>query len=195
MSRFAPFAAFAPLARFLAIGLLAAAVPLGAHAAVKPQQPAPDFTLARAEGGNLRLADGSGLASNYTLAGGTHSLTINPRGITASFTAADRLYDATDIAAVTNSTSGLISADQVAVGFADARFADKSAAAGKLVTISGLELTGADAGNYALLNPLDQNNDSFATTTAISNNGTEGRVASGRTSAGLIGDSTCSNNY
>jgi peroxiredoxin len=60
MPRFASFAAFAPLAQLLAIGLLAAAMPLGAHAAVKPQQLAPDFTLARAEGGNLRLAEQRG---------------------------------------------------------------------------------------------------------------------------------------
>jgi peroxiredoxin len=40
---------------------LAMALAMGtAHAAVKPQQAAPDFTLKRAEGGNLRLAEQRG---------------------------------------------------------------------------------------------------------------------------------------
>jgi peroxiredoxin len=50
-----------PSRRFaLAAALLAALPALPAHAAVQAQQPAPDFTLQRAEGGNLRLAEQRG---------------------------------------------------------------------------------------------------------------------------------------
>lgn len=43
-----------------ALPLLLALATGSALAAVKPQQPAPDFTLKRAEGGNLRLAEQRG---------------------------------------------------------------------------------------------------------------------------------------
>ena len=44
----------------IALPLLLALAMGTAHAAVKPQQAAPDFTLKRAEGGNLRLAEQRG---------------------------------------------------------------------------------------------------------------------------------------
>jgi len=44
----------------IALPLMLALAMGNAHAAVKPQQAAPDFTLKRAEGGNLRLAEQRG---------------------------------------------------------------------------------------------------------------------------------------
>jgi hypothetical protein len=52
-----------------------------------------------------------------------------------------------------------IASDQVTVSSSGGSFADSSAAVGKMVTVSGLSLGGADAGNYTLANTT-------ATTTA-----------------------------
>jgi hypothetical protein len=93
-----------------------------------------------------------GLTSgNYdiTFAGGV--LTVNPKNLTAVYTAANKVYDATTAAEVAGSSSDIILGD--AVAFAQtAAFADKNAQAGKIVNVSGIALTGAEAANYSLQN-------------------------------------------
>ena len=102
------------------------------------------------------LADGTGLASNYTVG--------NPTGVTADIakanitgvsglTADSRTYDATLGATVNKSGAtfaGLFNGDVLTVSATSATFADKNAGSGKTVTASGLSLGGADAGNYNL---------------------------------------------
>ena len=59
----------------------------------------------------ITIADGSGgTASNYTLTGGTHNFTVNPKVISLSGT---RLYDATTNAVASDLTtiSGLVGAE------------------------------------------------------------------------------------
>jgi trimeric autotransporter adhesin len=119
--------------------------------------------------GSLALSDGGngGLAGNYTLAGSTDTLTITPKHIDATVTAANKVYDTTDTATVTQFGStgaggtgtGVLAGDTV--GFTDtgATFSDANAANGKTVTVAGIATSGADAGNYVLDN-------STATTTA-----------------------------
>ena len=48
------------------------------------------------------MADGSGGAPNYTLTGGTHNFTVNPKVISLSGT---RLYDATTNAVASDLTT------------------------------------------------------------------------------------------
>ena len=58
----------------------------------------------------ISLADNTGLASNYTLTGGTHNFTVNPKVISLSGT---RLYDATTNAVASDLTtiSGRVGAE------------------------------------------------------------------------------------
>jgi hypothetical protein len=91
-------------------------------------------------------------AGNYTLSGVTSvtgSGTITPAALLVSATATNRIYDGSTGASVVLAATP-IGNDQVSVGFGSAAFADKNAGTGKLVTVNGLTLSGADAGNYTV---------------------------------------------
>ncbi|MCA0177383.1 MAG: YDG domain-containing protein [Proteobacteria bacterium] len=106
------------------------------------------------------LSLGGADAGNYTLTGTTASTTadITPKAIAAitGITAADKVYDggtgATLITAGAHFT-GMVAGDALTVASGWGAFADKNAALGKTVAISGLSLGGADAGNYLLATP------------------------------------------
>lgn len=92
-------------------------------------------------------------APNYTLSGSgslTADITKRPLVVTG-LTAADKIYDATTVAALTGSgTVAPLAGDSVAVGAASVgSFADKNVGTNKPVLLTGVVLTGADAGNYA----------------------------------------------
>ncbi|MEK9212832.1 YDG domain-containing protein [Sphingomonas sp. 2378] len=99
-------------------------------------------------------------AGNYVLAAGapTATATITPASLSVGggFTASDRIYDATTLAAVTTNSltlSGIVGSDVVSLKTSGAtgRFADKNVGTNKTVTLSASGvLTGADAGNYVL---------------------------------------------
>src|SRR5207248_76767 len=107
------------------------------------------FTLSGAAAGNYTLA-----SSTLTAAASITAKTLTVSGITAG----DKVYDGGT--AATLNTSGAIlnggaSGDQVSLvtsGAAGA-FADKNVGQNKTVTISGLTLSGNDAGNYVLTQP------------------------------------------
>jgi hypothetical protein len=99
------------------------------------------------------LADGTneGLAGNYSLANTAGlAATIAPKAVSAAYTGTNKTYDGTTAATVTGSLSGLIGTDTVTVSDASATFSDKNAGTGKTITVSGIALGGADAGNYTL---------------------------------------------
>ena len=91
-------------------------------------------------------------AANYTLGTvGTTTADISPLTITASFTAADKVYDATTAATVlTRVLAGAIAGDDVELNGGSATFADANAGTGKVVTLDGAALAGADKDNYTL---------------------------------------------
>jgi filamentous hemagglutinin family protein len=108
----------------------------------------------------LALAGAS--AANYAVTGAA-GLTVNiaPKALTASYTAADKVYDGTAAAAVTWTSADVLAADLggldiVASGVFDG---GKNAGVNKTVTIGGAYLTGVERNNYLLQNPS-------ATTTA-----------------------------
>ena len=108
-------------------------------------------------------------AGNYTLAAGTATTTatIDKASISAvsGITAANRTYDGTTAASLDTahaSFAGIVGGDSLSVGSASGAFADKNAGTGKTVTVTGITLGGADAGNYTLLSDA-------AMTTAIIN--------------------------
>ncbi len=99
--------------------------------------------------------NGSALASNYTLTGGTDFVDITPATLTvAGTTAAGKVYDGTTVAALTGATlSGVIGADAVTLGNdTTGTFASKNVGSGIAVT-TAMTIGGADAGNYTLTQP------------------------------------------
>lgn len=63
----------------------------------------------------------------------------------------DKIYDGNQSAVVNDlSVTGVITGDEVKVSLLGAVFSDKNTGSNKQVTISGLSLTGTDAGNYTL---------------------------------------------
>jgi len=129
------------------------------------------------------VADGTngGEAANYIITN-TVTAAINPKRISASFTAGDKTYDGSTAATVAStSLSGVVSGDTVTLDYASALFSDKNAGQNKAVALAGLTLTGVDEGNYMLAattiqstgtilpRPLDlYGSEAAATTTAFS---------------------------
>lgn len=116
--------------------------------------------------GSLALANGTnGLASNYTLSGGTYTVNITKADISsvAGITANNREYDQSTVASLNYASgltfNGIQGSDNLTVAAATGAFEDKNAANGKTVNISGITLSGTDVGNYNLVS-------NTATTTA-----------------------------
>jgi filamentous hemagglutinin family protein len=119
---------------------------------------------------SLSLADGTGLASNYSLAGGqTAAAHVTPKALVISgIAAANKAYDGTTAATVDTSAAayaGLINGDAVAVS-ATGVFDNKNAGTGKTVTLTSHYL-GADTGNYAITDQATTTADITATTADI----------------------------
>ncbi len=93
-------------------------------------------------------------AANYTLTQPTTTANLTPAGLAITgLTANGKVYDGTTAATLagTPGLSGVIAGDVVSVtGAATGVFSDKNAGTGKTVTVSGLFLNGADAGNYTV---------------------------------------------
>jgi hypothetical protein len=92
-------------------------------------------------------------AGNYTLADPTTTTTANitPLSLTVSAAGQDKVYDGTVVATVTLSDNRL-AGDQFTDGDTGAIFADANVGTGKTVTVSGISISGPDAGNYTLAN-------------------------------------------
>ncbi len=97
------------------------------------------------------IALGGADAGNYVASGSaTLSVNIAPRALTASATA-DKVYDGTTTANPLLSGVAAYAGDDLRITYGSASFADKNAGSGKTVTIDGLALAGADAGDYRLV--------------------------------------------
>jgi hypothetical protein len=103
--------------------------------------------------GTLALGNGTGLASNYTLTGGTHVATITKAPITGvtGITATNRSYDGTLVAALTTSgavLAGMAANDNLGVTSAKGAFENKNVGDAKAVNVSDLVFGGTDVDNY-----------------------------------------------
>ncbi len=111
------------------------------------------YTLQKEDVGNyiavvISIADESygGFALAYT------DSAVMPIEITASVKIADKVYDGTNVAEISNITlDGIIAGDDVTAN-AQAVFADANAAQDKVVTVSNITLSGEDAAAYKLTN-------------------------------------------
>ena len=107
--------------------------------------------------GTLALGDGTGggLAANYTLSGGTYAADITRALISSvtGITAGSKIYDGSTAAMLDSNSAafnGMILGDSLTVDGGTGAFADANAGSGKTVSITGLSLGSADAGNYTL---------------------------------------------
>ncbi|MBT9491342.1 MAG: filamentous hemagglutinin N-terminal domain-containing protein, partial [Paucibacter sp.] len=98
----------------------------------------------------------TGLSSaNYLISYADAALEIGRASISAitGITAANKTYDGSSAASLASAGAaftGMVAGDQLTVASASASFADKNAGKAKPVSIRGLSLGGADAGNYSL---------------------------------------------
>ncbi|WP_244888342.1 beta strand repeat-containing protein, partial [Janthinobacterium agaricidamnosum] len=105
--------------------------------------------------GNGKTVNLSGIAlsgadaGNYVLASGNASTTaaITPATLTVSASGINKVYDA-GTAATVNLRDNRIGNDVFSIGSGSANFSDKNAGVGKTVTVNGISISGADAGNY-----------------------------------------------
>ncbi|HEX4949105.1 MAG TPA: YDG domain-containing protein [Blastocatellia bacterium] len=94
------------------------------------------------------LTIGGSDAANYTLTQPTTTANITARPLAISATASNKVYDGTTAASV-SLADNRVSGDVFTTGYTSATFADKHVGTGKTVTVSGISITSADAGNYA----------------------------------------------
>lgn len=134
-------------------------------------------------------------AGNY-LATGVEGLSgdITPKSVTiADVTAADKIYDATTLAALSDgSLEGVITGDTVTLdGEArDGQFDNKNVGADKSVTASGFVIAGADAGNYELNQPQGVTASITARDIQLTGLSADNKVYDATTDATLSGDAT-----
>jgi len=99
----------------------------------------------------------SGIAASFAGDGGysgstgTAGLTVTARGLLVTASGIDKVYDRTNAAAVTLSDDR-IAGDSLTSAFGAASFADKNVGANKAVSVTGISISGSDAGNYNLVN-------------------------------------------
>ncbi|MFZ5736112.1 MAG: MBG domain-containing protein, partial [Pseudomonadota bacterium] len=137
----------------------------------------------------------SGLtSSNYNISYVAGGLTVNRAVISAIAVADDKVYDGTTTA--TGSIvgfNGVVQGDAVNVGGSGTFvFADANVGSGKTVAVSGLTLSGADAGNYILSTTASSSASITPATLTIASAGSVAgsKVYDGNTSAAVIGNGT-----
>src|SRR5207245_1281271 len=97
------------------------------------------------------LSLGGADAGNYQLASTSAATTANitARTLTVSATGVNKVYDGTTAATVTLSDNR-VSGDVLSASYTNAVFANKNVGTGKTVSVSGISVTGTDAGNYTV---------------------------------------------
>lgn len=89
--------------------------------------------------------------ANYNDNAGSVAIEIARLDIAASVTASHKEYDGTTAAEVTPQYI-VVPTDDVFIHYSNASFDDANVGIGKLVTVTGMHLSGSDIGNYNLLN-------------------------------------------
>jgi hypothetical protein len=90
-----------------------------------------------------------GASANYALQNTTATTTANitARALTVTATGVNKVYDGTTSAAVTLSDNR-VAGDLFTDSYTSASFSDKNVGNGKTVSVSGISISGTDAGNY-----------------------------------------------
>jgi hypothetical protein len=112
-------------------------------------------TFADKNAGTGKIVTVSGLsltgddAVDYALTQPTATANITPKTITVDASGVSKTYDGTTAANVTLSDNRL-NGDTLTPGYTSAAFAGRNVGTGMTITVSGIYLGGADAGNYSL---------------------------------------------
>ncbi|MGC3959929.1 MAG: YDG domain-containing protein [Verrucomicrobiota bacterium] len=132
----------------------------------------------------LGLGLGGGDALNYTLASGDVNTMadIAARALTVSAVAQSKVYDGNADATVMLSDDR-ISGDALTIGHTVAAFDNKHVGTGKPVTVSGISMSGADAGNYALANITAASSADITSVSLAASVTANGKVYDGTTGA------------
>ena len=136
--------------------------------------------LSGAAAGNYTLTQPSGLTGNITAKTLTVSgVTVNSKTYDGSTTATLNFASAT--------LSGVVGSDAVSLNTSSytANFNNSSVGTGKLVTVSGLGLSGAAAGNYTLTQPTGLTGNITAKTLTVSGVTVNSKTYDGNTTATL----------
>ena len=120
------------------------------------------FTFANAEVENGKVVTVSGLnlsgakAGNYTITDPSATLNANitPLELTYTLSANNKVYNGTPVGSGTVTLTNKIGSDDVSAS-GTFTFADAEVANGKVVTVSGLTLSGIKAGNYTITDPVN----------------------------------------
>jgi hypothetical protein len=149
--------------------------------------------------GNAKTVNVSGLSlsgldsGNYTLYGPSLAANIAPATLSVTgITANNKVYDSAAAASLsgTAALAGVLGSDSVILsGTAVGSFNDKAVGTAKAVNVSGLSISGADAGNYALSQPNLQASITPAGLT-VSGLSANNKVYDSTTAAGLSGSAT-----
>ncbi len=155
-------------------------------------------STAIAQFANKNVANGKVVtASGFTLSGsaaasysiGTvnaSSANITPRDVAVTATGLDKLYDGNPAATVTLSTNKL-TGDAVSANYTSASFANKNVGTGKTVSVSGITISGADAGNYNLTNTTASITANITSKGVVINFAAQTRTYIGSTAAAITG--------
>src|SRR5579884_1356912 len=136
------------------------------------------------------LTIGGADAGNYSLTQPTTTADITAKTLTVSgVTASNKVYDGTTAATLNTggaSLVGVVAGDTVTLSTAGASgtFSSKTVGTGKTVTVAGLTIGGADAGNYSLTQPTTTA-DITAKTLTVSGVTASNKVYDGTTAATL----------
>ncbi len=133
---------------------------------------------------------------DITIVGGTLTVTKAALSI-GGITAANKIYDGTTAATLagTATFTTLVTDAVTLTGTGIGVFSNKNVGIGKAVTVSGFNLSGADAGNYTLLQPTGLTADIAAKTLSLAGvpvaasrvyNGTLTTTVSGATLSGVV---------
>jgi len=136
------------------------------------------FSLSGTDSGNYTILQPTGVTANITAA----NLAVT--GVTAS----DKVYDATTTATLGGTAAvAPLTGDTVAVVGTNSSgtFADKNVGTDKAVTISGFTISGADSGNYAILQPTGVT--ANITPATLTYNATPASFTAGQAPSGLSG--------
>jgi trimeric autotransporter adhesin len=163
----------------------------------------PDVATANTVTVNTTLTDGTGKASNYSLAPQTASANITPKSITGVATANNKVYDGNTTATVQLTLNGLVGSETLN-NTAVASFNSKDVATASSVTVDSLALSDGSgkASNYNLTSYTGQVSSANITPKALSVFANASKVYDGTTSAspalslnGLVGSETLGTSF
>ncbi len=136
------------------------------------------LALTGASGGNYSLTQPGGLTA-----------AITARALTISATGVSKVYDGLTGATVTL-TNNRVAGDVLTTAYTSAAYVDKNAGTGKTVNVSGISLSGTDAGNYTFNTTATTTASITKRNLAVTGVTANNKVYDGTTAAMLSGTAT-----